>query len=294
MSVSSSRIPDPRPAPPSGQDDGQADLPIGVFDSGVGGLTVLRALRERLPAESTIYLGDTARLPYGTKSATSILRYASQASDHLVSRGVKALVIACNTASAVAVEDLRARFAPLPVIGVVEPGAEAAVAASRRQRHLVLATESTVNRHAYARAIRALHPSAHVDERSCQMFVALAEEGWTDGRVAQAVAAEYLSAAMSEPPDERPDTVVLGCTHCPLLVDVIRRAVGPEAVVVDSAHTTAEAVARILIAAGASRQGGRPATTRLLATDGAERFAKVGARFLGEPLAASDVEIVDL
>jgi glutamate racemase len=271
-----------------------ADLPIGVFDSGVGGLTVLRALRQRLPGESTIYLGDTARLPYGTKSATSILRYASQASDHLVSRGVKALVIACNTASAVAVDDLRARFAPLPVIGVVEPGAQAAVAASRGQRHLVLATESTVKRHAYARAITALAPGAAVDERSCQMFVALAEEGWTDGPVAAGVAAEYLSVVMAQAPEVRPDTVVLGCTHFPLLANVIRAAIGPVPVVVDSAYTTAEAVARVLAESRALRRSAAPPTTRLLATDGADRFAKVGARFLGEPLATPDVEIVDL
>jgi glutamate racemase len=270
------------------------NLPIGVFDSGVGGLTVLRALRERLPAESVIYLGDTARLPYGTKSAASILRYASQASDHLVSRGVKALVVACNTASAVAVDDLRARFAPLPVIGVVEPGAEAAVKASRGQRHLVLATESTVKRHAYARAIRALNPAAEVDERSCQMFVALAEEGWTTGPVAERVATEYLSAVMSQDSRSRPDTVVLGCTHFPLLVEVIRAAIGPAPVLVDSATTTAEAVARMVEGSGTARPSATPPTTQLLATDGAERFAKVGARFLGEPLSASDVEIVDL
>ncbi len=274
--------------------DTDAELPIGVFDSGVGGLTVLRALRERLPDESTIYLGDTARLPYGTKSAASILRYAAQASEHLVARGIKLLVIACNTASAVAVEDLQARFAPLPVIGVVEPGAEAAVAGSRRQHHLVLATESTVKRHAYTRAIHALAPDAVVDEVTCSVFVALAEEGWTHGPVAESAAREYLAPALAVPADRRPDCVVLGCTHFPLLADVIRSTVGPAPVVVDSAHTTAEAVARVLAQTGMARAGRGPATVTLLATDGAERFAKVGSRFLGRPLSAADIEIVDL
>jgi glutamate racemase len=269
-----------------------ADLPIGVFDSGVGGLTVLQALRTRLPGESMIYLGDTARLPYGTKSAASIVRYAVQAADHLVARGIKVLVVACNTASAVALDDLRARFAPLPVIGVVEPGAAAAVAASRRQRHLVLATESTVKRHAYADAIRRLAPSAEVTERSCQVFVALAEEGWTSGPVAERAATEYLRTMTSGPREERPDTVVLGCTHFPLLADVIRKTIGDGPTIVDSAHTTAEAVAAVL---GRSAPAtGSAATTTLLATDGADRFAQVGSQFLGEPLAASAVEIVDL
>jgi glutamate racemase len=271
------------------------DRPIGVFDSGVGGLTVLRALRQRLPGESTIYLGDTARVPYGTKSPASIVRYAAQASDHLVSRGIKALVVACNTASAVAIDQLRARFAPLPVIGVVEPGAEAAVAAGRSQRHLVLATESTVKRHAYARAIAALAPGAQVEERSCQMFVALAEEGWTEGPVAERVAAEYLNPLTDRRANgERPETVVLGCTHFPLLAGVIRATVGPEPAIVDSASTTADAVARVLAEAGALRRATQAPTAQLLATDGAERFAAVGSRFLGEPLSPDDVEIVDL
>jgi glutamate racemase len=204
------------------------------------------------------------------------------------------LVIACNTASAVAIDELRARFAPLPVIGVVEPGAEAAVAASRRQRHLVLATESTVTRHAYARAIHARSPGAQVEEQSCQMFVALAEEGWTQGPVAEGVAARYLAAMTAGEASERPDTIVLGCTHFPLLAGVIRAAVGPEPVIVDSARTTADAVARVLVELAVTRDSAGPVTTRMLATDGAERFAKVGARFLGEPLSASDVEIVDL
>jgi glutamate racemase len=272
----------------------QADLPIGVFDSGVGGLTVLRALRRTLPDESMIYLGDTARVPYGTKSADSVIRYAAQATDHLVAAGIKLLVVACNTASAIAIDQLRERFAPLPVIGVVEPGAAAAVAAGPGERHLVLATESTVRQHAYARAIRALAPGAHVEELACSLFVALAEEGWTEGPIARSVAQTYLTPVVSRPDGDRPDTVVLGCTHFPLLAAAIRAAVGPRPAIVDSATTTAGAVARTLEHDALLRSPRTRPTLRLLATDGPQRFAAVGSRFLGEPVGAADVEVVDL
>lgn len=271
-----------------------ATLPLGVFDSGVGGLTVLRALRRRLPNESVIYLGDTARVPYGTKSVESVVRYAMQATDHLVTRGIKLLVVACNTASAVSLEPLRERFAPLPVVGVVEPGAAAAVATSHRHRHLVLATEATVKRHAYARAIHAHDASAVVEEIAASLLVALAEEGWTDGPIAQAVAATYVGPVFARPAAEQPDTVVLGCTHFPLLEGAIRAAIGPGPAIVDSASTTAAHVAALLEAGQASRPALGAPTLTLLATDGAERFARVGSRFLGEPLAPSDIEIVDL
>jgi glutamate racemase len=271
-----------------------SNLPIGVFDSGVGGLTVLRALRRRLPAESTIYLGDSARVPYGTKSVESVVRYAMQATDHLVTRGIKLLVIACNTASAVSLEPVRDRFRPLPVVGVVEPGAAAAVAASRHQRHLVLATESTVKRHAYARAIHTLAPDALVEEIACSLLVSLAEEGWTDGPIAESVARAYLAPVLARPTAELPDTVVLGCTHFPLLEGAIRNAIGPSPTIVDSASTTAEFVAGWLEGSNLLRSSDEPGALTLLATDGAERFAKVGSRFLGEPLQAEDVEIVDL
>jgi len=270
------------------------DLPIGVFDSGVGGLTVLRALRKRLPAESTIYLGDTARVPYGTKSVESVIRYAVQATDHLVARGIKLLVIACNTASAVSLDPVRDRFGALPVVGVVEPGAAAAVEASTRHRHLVLATESTVKRHAYARAIHALSPDAIVDEIACSLMVALAEEGWTDGPIAESVARTYLAPIVARPPTDQPDTVVLGCTHFPLLHDAIRTAIGPGPAIVDSATTTADHVAQLLTASNMLRRESAPASLTLLATDGAERFARVGARFLGAALNERNVEIVDL
>jgi glutamate racemase len=271
------------------------DLPIGVFDSGVGGLTVLRAIRAALPHESTIYLGDTARVPYGTKSRDSVLRYSLQASHQLVERGIKLLVVACNTASALSLPELRAELAPLLVLGVVEPGAEAAVAASAAQRHLVLATEATVGQRAYTRAIRALAPRAEVEELACSLFVALAEEGWTDGAVASAAARAYLGPVTARPSDEWPDSVILGCTHFPLLADTIRTELGPGPSIVDSATATARSVAALLARdAFATTSRAARGNLRLLVTDGAARFARLGSRFLGETFAVSDVEVVDL
>jgi glutamate racemase len=270
------------------------DLPIGVFDSGVGGLTVLRAIRAALPSESTVYLGDTARVPYGTKSRDSVLRYSLQASEQLVRRGIKLLVVACNTASALSLEELRAHLKPLPVLGVVEPGAQAAVAASARRRHLVLATEATVAQRAYTRAIRALSPAAHVEELACSLFVALAEEGWTDGAVAAAAARAYLGGVAARLEAEQPDSVILGCTHFPLLAAEIRAVLGPGPSIVDSASATARAAGALLARERLERTAAAGAELRLLVTDGAARFARLGSRFLGESVALADVEVVDL
>jgi glutamate racemase len=272
---------------------GRSALPVGVFDSGVGGLTVLRALRRALPGESAIYLGDTARVPYGTKSGESVVRYALQAADLLVARGIKLLVVACNTASAVALDALRDHLHPLPVLGVIEPGAAAAAAASANGHVLVLATEATVQRRAYARAVHALRADAIVDEIACSLFVALAEEGWTDGPIADAVAETYLGGARAHPSKTRPDCVILGCTHFPLLLGPIRRVLGPSLAIVDSATTAAEAVGQALAQAGTLGAAVAGALT-LLATDGPARFARVGSAFLGEAIAASDVELVDV
>lgn len=265
--------------------------PIGIFDSGVGGLTVLRSLRQHLPHESFVYLGDTARLPYGTKSAESIVRYSLQAAQFLISRHIKYLVVACNTASAVAIDVLRTRFAPVPVLGVIEPGAIAGCAASRSGHIGVIATEGTVKEGAYLRAIAKIRPDVTVTARACSLFVALAEEGWTDGPIVEAVAHRYLDEMFTFP--ESPDTLVLGCTHFPVLAATIQRIVGPNVVVVDSAETTAAHMSRALAAAGLSGSCQAP-TLQLLATDGRERFARVGSRFLGAQFAASDVELVDL
>jgi glutamate racemase len=258
-------------------DDTYNELPIGVFDSGVGGLTVLKAIREALPNENLIYLGDTARLPYGTKSPASIERYATQAAAKLQEKGIKLLVVACNTASAVALVALRAQMAPLPVVGVVEPGATAAVRARPGGRHLVLATEATVALGAYRKAIAARDPDANVREKACEMLVSLAEEGWSEGEIARV-----------------PDTIILGCTHFPLLKDTIRDVAEDDVMLVDSASTTAAVVCQELENLGARRAIDEPGSLRLLATDGATRFARVGGQFLGQDLSFRDVELVDL
>src|SRR5262245_8437922 len=274
------------------------DAPIGVFDSGVGGLTVLDALRSRLPAERFMYLGDTAWLPYGSKSPETVRRYARQAAGKLVERGVKLLVIACNTASAVAVDDLAQAFAPLPVLGVIEPGAEAACAATETGHVLVTGTEGTVRGGAYQRALLGRRPDLKVDAVACPMFVALAEEGWTEGPIAEAVARRYLEMELAGPERTRVDTLVRGCPHFPVLRGVIERVCGPGVNLVDSAQTTAQAVGKALELRGllAGPLAGPPATepVRFLATDAPERFARVGGVFLGAPIRVGDVELVDL
>jgi glutamate racemase len=270
-------------------------LPIGIFDSGVGGLTVLSAIHAALPDEELIYLGDTARVPYGTKSPQSVQRYAEHAADYLVARGIKLLVVACNTASALALEQLRARLAPMPVIGVVEPGAAAAVSLSQSHHYLVLATEATTRQQAYTNAIRALDSQAVVEELPCSLFVALAEEGWGHSKIATAVAEEYLGALRNRAAADRPDTAILGCTHFPLLADTIQAALGADIKVVDSATTTAATVRDELghsgLAAPAGADGER---ISLVATDGAARFARVGSAFLGRRFEAADILLTDI
>ncbi|HYM36602.1 MAG TPA: glutamate racemase [Steroidobacteraceae bacterium] len=267
--------------------------PIGVFDSGIGGLTVLRALRERLPRESFVYLGDTARLPYGTKSPQSIVRYATQAARKLMQHNIKCLVIACNTASAFAIAALREQFAPLPVLGVIEPGAEAGCRATKAGRIAVIATESTVRGGAYQRAILARRPDAKTLARACSLFVALAEEGWTSGPIVAGVAHRYLDELFAVRASQRPDTLVLGCTHFPVFTEVLRDVIGIDVTVVDSAQTTAIALEKLLDESELRNDSDAPAL-RLLATDGCERFACVGARFLDRPIHPDEVQLVDL
>ncbi|HEU4780873.1 MAG TPA: glutamate racemase [Steroidobacteraceae bacterium] len=265
------------------------NAPIGVFDSGVGGLTVLRALIAELPGEDFLYLGDTARLPYGTKSPETVARYSVRAAGALVSRDIKALVVACNTASATALPGLRQHFPELPVIGVIEPGARAACDASASGRIAVLATEGTVRDGAYQRAILALRPDAHVTQVAAQVFVALAEEGWSEGEAVDAVTERYLAHL-----DARIDTVVLGCTHFPLMAGAIGKQLGPARRVVDSAATTARATAAELNVRNLAARTARTGKVSLLATDSPERFARVGARFLGASIAERDVLAIDL
>lgn len=274
------------------------DQPIGLFDSGVGGLTVLAALVKRLPSESYLYLGDTARLPYGTKSAHTVTRYALQAADILETRGIKALVVACNTASAIALEALEKEYSHrIPVIGVVRPGAEAAVAASKTGRIAVISTESTARQGAYVREIHRLRPRAEVVSKPCALFVALAEEGWTHGPIVEAVAREYLGPLFAGATS--PDTLVLGCTHFPPLAPTLQGVVGSAVAIVDSAATTAHVVEASLREKGLLREvrepGDRlPPRVTMLATDAPDRFARVSRHFLPESLVPSEVELVDL
>ena len=265
---------------------------IGIFDSGVGGLTVLKAIREAMPSENLVYLGDTARLPYGTKSPASIERYATQATAKLLEYDIKMLVVACNTASAVALEALKKQMHPVPVVGVVEPGATAAVESRPGGSHLVLATEATVRLGAYKSAIEHRDPEARVLEQPCELLVALAEEGWTKGPIAEAIIQRYLDDASNGGFD--PDSIILGCTHFPLLRDTISRVAGTEVKVVDSAVTTAVVVRSILDETAGLAGEARAGMLKMLATDGAQRFARVGGQFLGEPLTAEDVQLIDL
>jgi glutamate racemase len=307
--------------------------PIGVFDSGVGGLTVLKALAAELPREHFVYLGDTARLPYGTKSPETVARYAVQAAEALSEYGVKCLVIACNTASSVGLPAIREHISGVPIIGVIEPGAEAACAASKSGHIAVIATEGTVRGGAYQEAILRLRGHASVVAQPAQLFVALAEEGLYEGPIAESIARHYLDplfhpssanahavpthaapartasarpstafptatgeAANGHPlPDtpNAPDTLVLGCTHFPMLASAIRAAVGPSITIVDSAATTAKAVRDTLDREGLTREEGEGAT-RFLATDSVERFARIGSRFLQRPIDPEEVELVDL
>lgn len=265
--------------------------PIGIFDSGMGGLTVMRALKSRLPQESVIYLGDTARLPYGTKSADTVTRYAVQAAQALTARGIKLLVVACNTASAAALPALRQALAPLPVVGVIEPGAQAAIAAAPDGPIAVIATEGTVKGGAYVRAIQDAAPHMPVVQQAAPLFVALAEEGITSGPLAELAAHRYLDPLMATMP--RPRGLVLGCTHFPVLKETIAAVAGLDVALVDSAQTTALAVEGILQGAGLL-SAGPPAPPVFLATDAPGRFAHLGEIFLGEAIDPGSVTLVDL
>jgi len=291
---------------------------IGVFDSGVGGLTVLRALLDRIPDADYLYFGDTARLPYGSKSAATVAHYAVGAVRYLQEQGAELLVIACNTATALALDEIKAA-AGVEVIGVIEPGAEAAAAASRKRKVVVIGTEATVSSHAYRRALEAREVA--VREKACPLFVPLVEEGWVEHPVTEQVARIYLSEAFSEVTsdvtskltsnyandandagDFNADVLLLGCTHYPLIKALLRRVAPAHIARVDSAESTAQDVACHLgrelkiqpprssvETKGESRSGPK---LKFFATDSAEKFRKMGTRFLGLPV--EDVLHVDL
>ncbi|HEY8469562.1 MAG TPA: glutamate racemase [Longimicrobiales bacterium] len=262
--------------------------PIGVFDSGVGGLTVVRELWRRLPGESVVYFGDTARVPYGSKSPATVCRYASEAARFLLSRGVKMIIVACNTATAHAVERLRAELG-VPVVGVIEPGARAAVRATRTGRIAVLGTAGTIASRAYEREIQRLSPSAAVLGQACPLFVPLVEEGWADHAATRLIAREYLE------PVRRfgADVVILGCTHYPLLRPIIAECLGDGVKLVDSAAETALDAERVLRDARLLERQARPRPQhRFFVSDSPERFLEVARSFIGD--LGGEVELVDV
>jgi glutamate racemase len=260
------------------------DRPIGVFDSGIGGLTVLKALADALPAEDFIYLGDTARLPYGTKSAEVIVRYSRENTEFLLAKGIKLLVVACNTSSAVALDAIAAQTM-VPVVGVIEPGARAAAKASRKGRIGVIATEATIASGAYTRAIQQLSPRTEIYTRACPLLVPLAEEGWTDNEVAELTVAHYLESLKQS----GIDTLLLGCTHYPLLRAMFERVMGAGVKIVDSESATAVAVRDKLRDLRLLKRGGSGSLS-FFVTETPERFVRVGRRFLG-PQVESAVRI---
>ncbi|SJZ74175.1 glutamate racemase [Trichlorobacter thiogenes] len=252
---------------------------IGIFDSGVGGLTVLRELTRALPQEDTIYFGDTARVPYGTKSPDTVIRYSQEIASFLIKRDIKLLVVACNTASAVALPTLR-RSLPVPVVGVIEPGAKRAAEVTRSGVVGVIGTSGTIRSSAYSRAIKRLNPEISVLAKPCPLFVPLAEEGWIDNDVTLMTARLYLE----ELREAQVDTLVLGCTHYPLLKKIIAEVMGPEVTLVDSAEETARTVASILQAKNMLRPPAELGNHHYYVTDVPAGFIRVGNRFLGGKL----------
>jgi len=263
------------------------DRPIGVFDSGIGGLTVARELFHILPHESVLYFGDTARVPYGPKSPDTVLRYAREATAFLLSRDVKMVVVACNTATAHAFDELREEL-PVPVVGVVEPGARTAARSTHSGRIGVIGTAGTIASGAYDRAVRLLVPDARVYAQSCPLFVPLIEEGWNTHPATRLIVEEYLKPLH----DVDIDVLILGCTHYPLLSHLVQEVLGSKVTLVDSAHETALEVRSILTKADLLRGDGVPPTHAFAASDSPLRFRQVGRRFLGDRI--GDVERVDV
>ncbi len=265
-------------------------LPIGVFDSGMGGLTVLRELVNHLPYESFIYLGDTARLPYGTKSRETVTRYAAQMASLLVAQGIKLLVVACNTASTATLPFLKIQFPNIPIIGVVEPGARAAISATKNNRVALLATETTIQSGIYQKTILTLNPEIKISSQTCGLFVALAEEGCINNEIARLVAKQYLEPIINV--HQQCDSVILGCTHFPVFIESLTAILGSEINIINSATATAMAVKSITQKMNLESTAQSPQLT-FLVTDSPERFSRIGEIFFGQPIEASIVHLID-
>ncbi|HYU54499.1 MAG TPA: glutamate racemase [Gemmatimonadaceae bacterium] len=255
------------------------DAPIGVFDSGMGGLTVVAEMITQLPNESIIYFGDTARVPYGPKSPDTVLRYSREITSYLKDEGIKALVVACNTATAHALPALRREF-NLPIVGVIEPGARAAAAVTKTRRVGVIGTVGTIKSRAYEKEIRKILPDVEVSAQACGLFVPLVEEGWVESEPTRAIARNYLAPLVTA----EVDTLVLGCTHYPLLKSVIGNVMGREVRLIDSAHETARETAEVLRERGLANETPNGARYRFIASDAPDTFLSLGQRFLGSPI----------
>lgn len=258
---------------------------IGVFDSGFGGLTVLRELRKALPSADYLYFGDTAHLPYGAKSVRTVAKYAIASAQFLEQRGIEMLVIACNTATALALDEIRAAI-KVPVVGVIEPGAQRAQQISRTKNAAVVATEATVASHAYQKALNQLGLQA--TEKACPLFVPLVEEGWVEHPVTEQVAHIYIDQIFCDGARDA-DVLLLGCTHYPLIRPLLQRVVPPQVQIVDSAESTAGKVVELLGNPAREKQSG---SLRCYATDSVEKFRRLGAKFLGCPI--NDIELIDI
>lgn len=253
--------------------------PIGVFDSGIGGLTVVRAITHYLPHENIVYFGDTARVPYGPKSPQVVREYSAQDADILLQHNVKAIVVACNTVSAVALDVVQKR-AKIPVIGVILPGAEAAVKASQKKRVGIIGTVGTINSNAYTNAIRQFDAEVQVFSQACPLFVPLAEEGWMEHKATELIAKEYLFPLTLD----KIDTLVLGCTHYPLLKDIIGKVLHNNVALIDSGEATAKAVATMLEVEGLQNTSKLKPNLQFFVSDIPLKFTEVGERFLGQKL----------
>ena len=263
------------------------NAPIGVFDSGIGGLTVVKELIKSLPGEDIIYLGDTARVPYGTKSGRTVIAYSHSNTEFLISKGIKLLVVACNTASSVSLPSLKNEF-DIPVIGVIEPGARKAASVTNTGKIGVIGTPSTINSSAYKQAIENINSEIEVFSKACPLFVPLADEGWTEGEITERIAEQYLNPIK----DTGIDVLVLGCTHYPLLKQTIRKVMGNQITLVDSAQETASQIKDILSKENLLNKNNSQSKREFYLTDISDTFLSVAGRFLGEKIAK--IEMVDI
>ena len=253
--------------------------PIGIFDSGIGGLTVLKAVSRLMPNENIVYFGDTARVPYGSKSNDTVIEYSLQAANFLLRKNIKLLVVACNTASSVAMKELK-RFLTIPVIGMIEPGAKTALQGSKKGIIGVIGTRATINNKAYSNELKKLNPKIKVYEKACPLFVPLAEEGWIDHKVTQLVAKEYLS----ELREKKIDSLVLGCTHYPILIDTIQKVIGKNVKLIDSGTPAARLVEDYLNGRQLRNQSVHQGSNEFYVSDVPAKFKEVAERFLGRKI----------